>query len=643
MAKNKELLILERASVKLKPTTDDKNVYIMEGEFGAIGVRNKNNRIYDEDQYIPQIQALQEKIKSGTLLGELDHPKNFEISLKNVSHVVESLEYDKASKTIKGRIRLLNTKYGKDAQALVDDGIPLHISSRAAGSVNENGHVIMKKLFTYDLVADPGFANAQLNRVNEAYGFENTDNLYIYEIDSEEMLKEEEIAEPVEVPKEEKEKDTEIKNTDSKMEEHVTVAEFDGYSRKVIAEFAKVTKQVEDLKLENSNSESDAKIDQLIEHVNEMGQKFNNLSKYVGYLATELDESIGYKEHIANNSNKLEESHKELKAYVTGHIAPTLDNSIKFTNKVAEGANALIKEHNELVDNFEALDETVTNNTRYIKYVAETVDHGLAYSEKIAESFNLLLSESNTLEESLKSLEGYSKYLGENVNTVINAVNENDSTLDNVVKYVEVLQEGHNNLVKANNELDENVKNIDVKEEKVEENKENDLNAKINMLIESAKKQKAEVNESSTHFLRFLDEGRKADYLNLDESVKAKIKDALKEKAYTSSKEVVNVYESIVNPAPEVLDFIENMDESYKELWSSLSEARQAGIKAQAAYYPLDTQEQINHFWSTRDLRPTQVKIEQIQENANDETPEGLVSKQVLDNYAEQIKKRFNK
>ena len=51
------------------------------------------------------------------------------------------------------------------------------------GTVKENGIVQIQKLFTYDLVADPGFANAQLNRVNEKYGFPLNENLSVFEID----------------------------------------------------------------------------------------------------------------------------------------------------------------------------------------------------------------------------------------------------------------------------------------------------------------------------------------------------------------------------------------------------------------------------------------------------------------------------
>mgnify|MGYP003739092171 CR=1 FL=1 len=177
------LLVLERSTSVLEAngTGDDK--YVLEGTFSEIGKKNKNNRIYDEKELIPHIESLQEKIKTGKLLGELDHPKQFDVSLKNVSHVIEEINYDKANKVVTGKIRLLDTDAGKQAKALVDGGIPIHISSRAAGVVENNGHVKIKKLFTYDLVADPGFENAELNRVNEQFGFGDDENVQIYELE----------------------------------------------------------------------------------------------------------------------------------------------------------------------------------------------------------------------------------------------------------------------------------------------------------------------------------------------------------------------------------------------------------------------------------------------------------------------------
>ena len=179
---NKTLLIVEKSENVLNIIKESEDKYVLEGTFTEIGVKNNNNRIYDEKEILPHINELKKLVEQNKLLGELDHPKSFDISLKNASHVIESIEYDKDSKTVVGRIRLLNTDAGKNARALVDAGVPLHISSRAAGVVEGNGHVKIKKMFTYDLVANPGFTNAQLKRVNESYGFEDFDNIGLFEI-----------------------------------------------------------------------------------------------------------------------------------------------------------------------------------------------------------------------------------------------------------------------------------------------------------------------------------------------------------------------------------------------------------------------------------------------------------------------------
>ena len=182
MKNSKDLLIVERSSSALTVDKNENKDYVLEGIFGQIDQKNRNNRIYTEDEYVPQIEALQAKIKSSKLLGELDHPTQFDTSLKNVSHIVEELYYDKDTKEVRGKIRLLDTDAGRQAKALVDAGVPLQISSRAAGAVESNGKVKIKQLFTYDLVADPGFENAELKRVNESYGFSNDEGLYIYEM-----------------------------------------------------------------------------------------------------------------------------------------------------------------------------------------------------------------------------------------------------------------------------------------------------------------------------------------------------------------------------------------------------------------------------------------------------------------------------
>ena len=137
---NKKLLIVENCSSDLKFEQDSDSI-ILTGLFTTFSTKNRNGRIYESADFLPHVEALKEQMEAGALLGELDHPHSFETTLSNVSHVVESLEFDPQQNAIVGRVRLLNTSKGKEAQALVKDGIPLHISSRAAGTVDESGKV----------------------------------------------------------------------------------------------------------------------------------------------------------------------------------------------------------------------------------------------------------------------------------------------------------------------------------------------------------------------------------------------------------------------------------------------------------------------------------------------------------------------
>lgn len=158
-------------ALKLNESESTNERYILEGLFaGPFGVENRNKRIYQVDEYLKHLQYLRDDIKNGEpLLGELDHPDDrFEVKMKEVSHRILDLWYDKASNTIQGKLELLNTPNGKLAQSLVDQGIPLHISSRAAGSVNSDKTVSIQQIYTFDLVCKPGFANAVLHRVNES-------------------------------------------------------------------------------------------------------------------------------------------------------------------------------------------------------------------------------------------------------------------------------------------------------------------------------------------------------------------------------------------------------------------------------------------------------------------------------------------
>lgn len=155
---------------KLNESENNNERYILEGEFAELDSLNRNGRIYTKDEYLKHLSYLRNDIKSGEpLLGELDHPDDrFEVKMKEASHRVIDLWYDANKNVVMGKIELLNTPNGKLAQSIVDQGIPLHISSRAAGTVNSDNTVSIQQIYTYDIVAKPGFAGAVLHRVNES-------------------------------------------------------------------------------------------------------------------------------------------------------------------------------------------------------------------------------------------------------------------------------------------------------------------------------------------------------------------------------------------------------------------------------------------------------------------------------------------
>jgi len=137
---------------------------IMTGVLQKANTRNGNGRVYPENVLKREIDNYQKSIKDNRALGELDHPEDSVINLRNASHMVTQTWWD--GNTVLGKVKVLGTPSGQILQELINSGVKLGISSRGLGSVKEsNGDTIVEddfQLICFDFVSEPSTPNAYM-------------------------------------------------------------------------------------------------------------------------------------------------------------------------------------------------------------------------------------------------------------------------------------------------------------------------------------------------------------------------------------------------------------------------------------------------------------------------------------------------
>ena len=696
-----DLLIVEMSSSALNVTTSENKDYILEGVFGQIDQKNRNNRIYTESEYVPQIEALQAKIGASKLLGELDHPAQFDISLKNVSHIIEELTYDKDSKEVRGRIKLLDTDAGRQAKALVDAGVPLQISSRAAGAVESNGQVKIKQLFTYDLVADPGFENAELKRVNESYGYDNDGLLSIYEINKTDSSEE----------------NIENQNTNIEIKENKNMAEFvksedfNKYSEYLANEIKTLKESIE---AKDAEVSEDNTVENLKEHNDHIVENVNKLTNYVEYVAGKLDESIQYTEHVAEKadqgisySESLAEKLDQGISY-TEHVAEAVSKVKDFANYLAEAHNEGATSHTTLLEYVEYLKENLQSVSEYAEYIAESLNETVESEEvevevnaeaeeekeedveaadKVEgeEAAEVVVEEEGEEAEEVEEAEDPAKEADEAEETEeIENIGDNSeegavaADSDEAGKEVEEIEDeeveaGDNSeegdvegeeageeaedlesdAVVSDSEVEDEVDAAEAGESDEEAEGEDgahdpleayksEISSKLDALVESATRKE---NESPS-FFRVVSSATREKYNTLNEAAKTEVRNTVSKRGFMTESEIVSLMDSaqlIVESAGEQPFFISAMPAEYTEAWANLSEAKQTQIIAQSKYHTLNTEYQVANFWQTRDLRDTSVVMEKVaMVTESKEEAKSTLGYDVSD-MADAFKKRFNK
>lgn len=154
----------------------DEGAVILSGIMQKAETKNHNGRVYPMSVLEREVGNYKKLVKERRALGELDHPDDSVINLKNASHVVTDIWMDEG--VVRGKIEVLGTPSGQILKSLIESNIPCGISSRGMGSVHESNGVTTVgddfQLICFDMVSEPSTPNAFM--VTEARNIPNIFN-----------------------------------------------------------------------------------------------------------------------------------------------------------------------------------------------------------------------------------------------------------------------------------------------------------------------------------------------------------------------------------------------------------------------------------------------------------------------------------
>ena len=619
---NDWVLIVENIGERLQVQKSSPNGTVLEGVCAVFGQMNNNRRVYEKSEYLPHLTYLQDKISKRQLVGTIDHPQHFEAKLSEASHIIEGLTYDGGNQ-VHIKVRLLeNTPHGKLAKALVDGGVQLSISSRAAGQVSESGSVKLQRIFTYDLVGEPGFTEAVLRQtvseslkhnfsmINESYS-SIKENSFVQKsglVDISESLNFADNFKVYKINKLENGSGLTIQGTvqeqknNTMMSEFVTKEQMDKYSEVLKSQFTGIKKELKNHKavLESAQAPSGSTPSELIGFVNYLAESLEGVVNYADYLSNKLNESIRYTEHVAETTNNSIE--------YASYLGEKLNQSVNYQDYLGEKVN-------QTINYSEYIKESVNNSIKYQNYLAEELDKGLQYVEYVAEGTNRSIEFGEYLGENINLNREYSQYLAETVGKTIGYAEYIAESLTDGTKLRTRNVLGGVSGLNESSSIDNLISKVD------------------QVITEVNDKSSKAVLESKYPFLKVMSEANKKSFFGLESNTKQAIVEALNGSVWFNENDIVGIMEAVVNhKEQDIPTYLRFMPAEYKPTWNEMNESEKGRIHAKAQLYTVNTPYQVKTFWDEIDLRGINERIEsnkynttRMQQLNESQSTEGLV------------------
>lgn len=453
LPESRKILISESLAAKPTNIEEDGETFIFEAICADFSGYNENDRLYDEQDYVnDHLPYLQEKARAGELVGELDHPDEFLVKYQNAVHIIRDIWYDEDEHLVRIKIELLDNAHAETVKSIVRKGGVVFISSRASGVVDKSGKVFIERIYTYDIVSEPGFKSANLVRIFESlyeakhakgmisiFEQKNKTTENIHRLNKSEMTQDKKIAKIVQetiksmglVPNH---LITESLSTPSKLT-------LDGLKVESLVHLPKAGTNIgingKDLKVKNvikvGNLQPDHKHFQkkgIFEYIIEMvdDESGNEVDGYVSgtgeFMVDQIEEMAGGE----------------------GASPTALEAKI---NKVIKTVNGMQSQQSAMLAYMDQLAPIVEEIISHADEMVDALDgHETSISE-MREEMNMAIDHSDEMVDTIHTIIDHGDEVTESINAITEHSSQSDGTMDVSIKHADDMVREHNNLKKS--------------------------------------------------------------------------------------------------------------------------------------------------------------------------------------------------